>query len=501
MCGKCFSKYISSVEDSLHTNVKHFWTYVSNKKDKPCIPAKVHYKDTTATEPEVICDVFSNFFHSVYEPASPLLSQWQPPTETSSACDIMSTLCFNEENILRELRSLDPAKSSGPDGIPAYFLRRTAAHICKPLAIIYNNELEADDKIKSELSTRCQTLLNRLESKEDIEVHKDEITSELKQVLHETLGDIGDNIVRKLQFDTEYNNNEEDLEETKPKLFKTSTVDIEFPKRKLVPISQWGVYFSADTKISVNAFIERVNEIKEARNATDEDLWRYAIDFFKGDALIWFRANKVQATNWKELVILLKRTFQSPFYQDDLLTEIKARTQGKDESVTIYMSILQNMFNRLPSPITEQEKISIVLRNIQPYYQKAICRDVFFSVSEIVDVLRIIERTKINCDRFEEPRVQKINLEPDLAYKNNYSLLTKNVNEFEKKIEIDNVTSNAQRTITGRCWNCREVGHLFRSCRIPKQRLFCYKCGRFGVTSKDCVCKGNAAGESTKPAK
>lgn len=373
-------------------------------------------------------------------------------------------------------------------------------HVKNRLVLI-RTDSEADDKIKAELSTRCHTSLNKLESKDDTEDYKDEITSEIKQVLQETLGDIGDNIIRKLENDNSSNNSYHDPEEMKPKLLRTSTVDIDFPKRKLVPISQWGVYFSADNNVSVNAFIERVNEIKDARNATDEDLWRYAIDFFKGDALIWFRANKGYATNWKELVILLKRTFQSSFYQDDLLTEIKARTQGKDESITIYMSILQNMFNRLPSPITEQEKISIILRNIQPYYQRAICRDVFFSVSDIVDVLRIVERTKINCDRFEEPKVQRNNLEPDLAYKNNSpSLTNKIINEVSAKIEIDNVTPNAQKAATGRCWNCREVGHLFRSCSVPKQRLFCYKCGRFGVTSKDCVCKGNAVGESMKPA-
>lgn len=379
-------------------------------------------------------------------------------------------------------------------------------HVNNRLMLIQTDQ-EADHKIKTELSTRCHSLLNILESKDDIDLHKDLITSEIKQALHETLGDIGDNIVRKLQNEADSLNNTpvnnicRESEEVKPKLYRTSTMDIDFPKRKLVPISQWGVYFSADNNVSVNAFIERVNEIKDARNATEEDLWRYAIDFFKGDALIWFRANKVHATNWQELMILLKRTFQSPFYQEDLIAEIKARTQGKDESITIYMSILQNMFNRLPSPITEQEKISIILRNIQPYYQKSICRDVFFHVSEIVDVLRIVERTKINCDRFEEPRVQRLNLEPDLAYKNNScSLTNKTINEVSAKIEIDNVTSNTQKAVPSRCWNCREVGHLFRSCKVPKQRLFCYKCGRFGVTSKDCVCKGNATGESTKPA-
>lgn len=116
-----------------------------------------------------------------------------------------------------------------------------------------------------------------------------------------------------------------------------------------------------------------------------------------------------------------------------------------------------------------------------------------------MDVLRIVERTKINCDRFEEPKVQRINLEPDLAYKN--PVVNKTINEVSTNIEIDNVTSKSQKEGTGRCWNCREVGHLFRSCTVPKQRLFCYKCGRFGVTIKDCVCKGNAVGESSKPAK
>lgn len=267
------------------------------------------------------------------------------------------------------------------------------------------------------------------------------------------------------------------------KLVRSSTLDKEFMNRKLVPIKDWGVKFSGKGGTSINAFLERVEELKDARNAVEDDLWRYAIDFFDGEALIWFRANKDYVNNWKELKKLLLLTFQSHYYQDQLLEEIKRRTQGREENVTIYVSVMQNMFNRLPESLSESQKISILLKNIQPYYQQAVCRDQFYSVSELTSVLGIIERTKTNCDQFREPGMSVNTLEPDLAYKGSSG---EEVNSFQQRYSRKEFAENLPRNTEMKCWNCRATGHAFRACKLPRQRIFCYRCGKFGQTTEKC---------------
>lgn len=269
---------------------------------------------------------------------------------------------------------------------------------------------------------------------------------------------------------------------------RSSTFDNGFCKRKLVPIKDWGVKFSGKGIVSVNAFLERIEELKEARNAADEDLFRYAIDFFEEEALIWFRANKGAITNWAQLVRLLLDTFQHPCYQEELLEEIKRRTQSNQESILIYIAIMQNMFNRLPTPIAETQKLAILKRNLQPYFQKAICRDTFDSVSELTSVLRIIERTKLSCDNFKEPTQGDQSLERDLAYQGSTSKTSQNDNTTEVAA-IDN-----KEVPSTKCWNCRTPGHRFRDCKLPKQRLFCYRCGRFGKTTNKCSCNATNKG-------
>lgn len=377
---------------------------------------------------------------------------------------------------------------------------------------------EDQSKKRDELKQQCQLLLDKLLVQDDLD-EEESLTADDKRVLHDTLGDLGDRIVKNLEtnndmaessterdvakdlrsLDTERNRsvdfkngNVEDKKESRGKLLRTSTVDEDLPRRKLVPIYQWGIRYSG-SNLSINAFLERVSELKDARNATSYDLWRYAVDFFEGEALIWYRANKEYATNWEDLVVLLKKTFQKPFYQEELLAEINARTQGSEESVVIYIAVMQNMFNRLPVKISEQEKLSIILKNVQPYYQRAVCRDVFCSIPDLINVLRVIERTKINCDNFEKPRTFRNSLEPDLAY--HADCFNVGVQEMVKVDEVSNAAGQVKR-----CWNCRERGHVFRECSVPKQRLFCYRCGRFGVTSKDCECSGNQQGRSTNPA-
>lgn len=78
-CDKAYTKYKTSVEDSIPKNVKYFWSYVSNRKGKPDIPSNMRFKDVVSNDPEEICNLFSTFFQSVYEPSTLSVDNWTPP--------------------------------------------------------------------------------------------------------------------------------------------------------------------------------------------------------------------------------------------------------------------------------------------------------------------------------------------------------------------------------------------------------------------------------------
>lgn len=83
--------------------------------------------------------MFSNFFESVFEPSSPTLSTWQPPTYYyKNNTTVLNNVQFDELTILKELKLLDPSKGPGPDGIAPIFLVNTACSIYVPLTIIFN---------------------------------------------------------------------------------------------------------------------------------------------------------------------------------------------------------------------------------------------------------------------------------------------------------------------------------------------------------------------------
>ncbi|CAK1603253.1 unnamed protein product [Parnassius mnemosyne] len=410
----------------------------------------------------------------------------------------------------KKLQFLKSALDEDPDGDIKKRLASRLQHLLNRVKLIIPSESDIDRHIKlcKDVQIFYGTVITKDVKDEDKSESEAEISKKDKEILHRSLGEEAIDILthidlqsrhRTIEPETSYSSKDRSfpkMQEGPEKILYQSIVENELGFRKLVPIKDWGVKFSGKGDVSVNAFLERIAELREARNANTNDLWRYAVDFFEGEALIWFRANREYVNSWEELVNLLLVTFQRPYYQDELLEEIKKRTQGKREKIAIYLAVMQNMFNRLPEKINEEQKLSILLKNIQPYFQLAVCRDQFNTVSELTSVLRVLERTRTNCENFQEPTNTSTTLEPDLAYQG-HSLAE--VNEVTKIASTFNVRNFGLKNI--KCWNCRVAGHTFKNCTLPRQRLFCYKCGKFGQTVKNCSCSGNEKQEVITPAK
>lgn len=140
----------------------------------------------------------------------------------------------------------------------------------------------------------------------------------------------------------------------------------------------------------VHAFIQKIEEFVCSRGISFEKIISLAYEIFDGDALHWFRYNKDRVNSWSELRTLLKQDFSSSDYDYKFTEEIKARTQGEQENITIYLSIMHGMFCRLNKPISEEAQLEILLHNIRPCYANTLAAAPASSIKTIENLRSVV---------------------------------------------------------------------------------------------------------------
>lgn len=261
-------------------------------------------------------------------------------------------------------------------------------------------------------------------------------------------------------------------------------------------INRTNLKFSG-TNQSVHNFLDKINEFCLAYGVDKARLLNVAHEFFEGDALHWFRANRNLFTSWDDLVYGLKFVFLPCDFELDLWKEIFARTQGSAERVLIYISIMENLFSHLSSPPSESFKLQLILRNLQPYFQYQLSLRPPVSLVELKYLCRNIEDTKIRTEKFKEPPPCTFNtLEPELAYRNSNTTRNKvfvhelqpMINHFENLAlpDVSHQSEQVNAIKTVKCWNCDAVGHIYNKCDKAKTK-FCYGCGAKNVIKPKCI--------------
>lgn len=240
---------------------------------------------------------------------------------------------------------------------------------------------------------------------------------------------------------------------------------------KSVPVMRWNLKYSGDNSVlSFNAFIERVEELMNARGVSRDQVFAQALDLFSGRALIWYRANRRLVSCWDELVVALREEFQAPDYDEQLFDEIRKRTQGPNESIGVYVSTMTSLFSRLSIKVPEGNRIKIMVKNLSPFYQSQLGLVEIKSVEELLSIGRKLEWRKTCAERYVPPPRRQQSMEPDLAYMSSGS-------------SVASVEANSRPAL--KCWNCDQEGHMAVRCPLPL-RKHCYRCGRRDVTVRSC---------------
>lgn len=201
-----------------------------------------------------------------------------------------------------------------------------------------------------------------------------------------------------------------------------------------------------DGTTCVRAFLQKINEFRVGRNISSTRLFTSASEIFSGDALHWYRSVKDKVNDWDQLSELLTKDFGQFDYDYRLMSEIRNRTQGENENITIYLAIMSELFSRLSNSLTETEKLNILLHNIRPCYANVLAST--SSGIQTIDTLRTLCRNyeNIQCmtSQFHEPpKITTKTLAPDLAYTKQDSSSNQHPNYYHKHYNLHkNYTNN-----------------------------------------------------------
>jgi hypothetical protein len=261
------------------------------------------------------------------------------------------------------------------------------------------------------------------------------------------------------------------------------------------PVTKWGVTYDGESTTSLNSFLERIEELRVARNVTSEQLHASAIDLFSGNALLWFRSIRNDVHDWTELTSRLRRTFLPSDYDEKLQREIADRVQGTQERPVFFVAAMRNLFRRLTKVPSEAEQLKRIVKNLRPQYAQPLVFTPVNSHDELLSRLELLENSFSDSRRFDpKPRAEPV-LEPDLAYKQR--LPSKHLDKITTTLSPTTrvplrqgavgVASKqiATSSISVTCWNCGQKGHLSPSCPLPQKR-HCYRCGEQNVTVRTC---------------
>lgn len=128
-------KYIDRVEKNCSKDTKYFWNYFNKLTKNNYVPDEMFLHDKKSTNKREVCDLFARNFELAYLNSG---TRFCHQLYISDDCDIIISL----NDIINALKNMKNKMSLGPDGVPAFFIKKCVNTISKPLLLLFNLSLK-----------------------------------------------------------------------------------------------------------------------------------------------------------------------------------------------------------------------------------------------------------------------------------------------------------------------------------------------------------------------
>ena len=142
-------QYYDCLGKTMYSNLKRFWKLFKLNSRASNIPQSVLWKtendQKVANNTISIAELFNSYFASIF--TNHLHNHEMKNTDTADFNEpppqILNEINFSELEVFAALRSLNPDKALGPDGIPGRILKETAKQIAPSLTLLFNKSLHS----------------------------------------------------------------------------------------------------------------------------------------------------------------------------------------------------------------------------------------------------------------------------------------------------------------------------------------------------------------------
>ena len=138
-CQKAYNTYVTNFPRLKDGNSKKLWSFVKSKRKDQCTITSLQHNGQSYTDSITKANLFNSHFSSVFTQED---TSHVPNLSNSSPLPDMPSLRINTEGVTHLLLDIDPYKSTGPDNIPAKFLKETAVQIAPALSLIFQASID-----------------------------------------------------------------------------------------------------------------------------------------------------------------------------------------------------------------------------------------------------------------------------------------------------------------------------------------------------------------------
>ena len=181
---------------------------------------------------------------------------------------------------------------------------------------------------------------------------------------------------------------------------------------------KWGLKFTGEKGQSIDVFLNRVEECRDLAKMSEEEMLSSLSELFAGVAATWYQNNKANWSTWNEFCASARKWYgANRRFQQRILQEATARTQGKEEPVRDFITCLLSILKKIEPPLPLAHQLDTLHRNLRPDLQRMVRRVDFDDIDTLLELSVEAELTIEAEKSYREPPPPEHCLVPEAAYK------------------------------------------------------------------------------------
>ena len=262
------------------------------------------------------------------------------------------------------------------------------------------------------------------------------------------------------------------------------------PKNIFNEVRKWGLRFNGQA--DPISFLERLEELLTYTDIPCDSLIVALPELLQGPALAWYRNNKQTWESWDDFLDCFRQFYLPGDFQFHLEEQIAGRKQRPRERGRDYVLEMQTLIRRQGS-ISPATALRRIHRNLLPEYRQFIRLSDFNSVGGLISR---IEEYEVLAKELGQRGTQSVN--PRTLTNNSGYEVYRGAPDYRinsgrnESAPVTNARTSGNNEVRAtrrplECWNCGNIGHTRNDCQNAR-RIFCSRCRRPGVLSRDCPC-------------